>query len=215
VATPPDRLAAMRRSYELGGLAEDDLAPTWHEQLRRWLDDAQVLEDATAMVLATAAADGMPSARSVLLKGLDERGLTFFTHRDSRKGRELAANPRATVVFPWYRLERQVLVSGTVEELDNATGDAYFASRPRGSQLGALASPQSQVVASRAVLEEARDALAARYPEGTPVPRPPRWGGYRLVPVTAEFWQGREDRLHDRLRFRAQDGAWIVERIAP
>jgi pyridoxamine 5'-phosphate oxidase len=211
-----DHLAAMRRSYELGGLSEGDLAATWLEQLRRWLDDAvgaQIVEP-NAMVLSTADAAGRPSARTVLLKGLDERGLTFFTNLRSRKGRELAANAHAAAVFPWIALQRQVAVTGAVEPVDPAESDAYFASRPRGSRLGAAASPQSQVVGSRAELEAARDALDARHP-GEDVPRPEHWGGLRLVPDGVEFWQGRPDRLHDRLRFRREGSGWVVERLAP
>jgi pyridoxamine 5'-phosphate oxidase len=185
------RLAAMRRSYSLGG---------------------GILEP-NAMVLATAAPDGAPSARTVLLKGLDERGLAFYTAFDSRKGGELNANPRAAVVFPWIELQRQVLVEGTVDRVSDEEADAYWATRPRGSQLGARASRQSLPIASRAELEEACAALAAEYPGE--VPRPQRWGGYRLSPDAIEFWQGRPDRLHDRLRCRREGDRWTVERLAP
>jgi pyridoxamine 5'-phosphate oxidase len=218
-STPdPLRLATMRRVYTAGGLAEGDLAPTWLEQFLTWLHDAETggVGEPNAMVLATAAPDGRPSARTVLLKGLDERGLRFYSNYDSRKGRELAANPQATLVFPWIDLQRQVIVSGTVTPLPPEQSDAYFASRPHGSQIGALASPQSAVIRSRDVLEQARAELDARYPDGTPVPRPPHWGGYCLAPDEVEFWQGRPDRLHDRLRYRATgDGAWTVERLGP
>jgi pyridoxamine 5'-phosphate oxidase len=209
------RLAAMRHSYELGGLDEADLAGDWLTQLRSWLAEAQdggVLEP-NAMILATATQDGAPSARTVLLKGLDERGLVFFTGYDSRKGSELQANPRASLVFPWIELQRQVLVEGDVERVPDADADAYWSSRPRGSQLGALASPQSRPIESRAVLERTRDTLAAEHPDE--VPRPARWGGFRVVPDAVEFWQGRSDRLHDRLRYRRSDGVWRVERLAP
>lgn len=212
------RVADMRRSYERAGLAEADLAPTWLEQVSRWLADAERAEllEANAMVLATASDDGAPSARTVLLKGLDERGFVLYTNRMSRKGRDVAANPRASLVLPWWHLQRQVVVCGTVEEVDEATSDAYFASRPRGSQLGAVASPQSEVLASRDELERLRAEAEARFPEPGPVPRPPHWGGLRVVPETVEFWQGRPDRLHDRLRYRRDaDGAWSVERLAP
>jgi pyridoxamine 5'-phosphate oxidase len=216
--TVPDhqRLAAMRRSYERGGLDEGDLAPTWTAMLERWLDDAVAggVREPNAMVLATADGSGRPSLRTVLLKGLDAGGLRFFTNYASDKAHDLAANPVASLLFPWIDLQRQVRLTGAVSKLDAADSDAYFASRPHGSQIGALASPQSQVVADRAALEAARDALAARYPDD--VRRPESWGGYVVTPDSVEFWQGRPDRLHDRLRYRrAADGAWVTERLAP
>jgi pyridoxamine 5'-phosphate oxidase len=221
-AEPPDhqlltRLAAMRRSYELGGLDESQLASDWLVQFEHWLRDAERagLEEANAMILATADVAAHPSARTVLLKGLDERGFVFFTGYESRKGRELAENPRAALVFPWYRLHRQVVVEGAVERVSPEESDGYWASRPYGSRLGAVASPQSQVVASRRVLDDASAELAARYPPGSDVPRPERWGGLRVVPDSIEFWQGRPDRLHDRLRFRHEGDRWVVERLAP
>ncbi|MBI5103780.1 MAG: pyridoxamine 5'-phosphate oxidase [Solirubrobacterales bacterium] len=204
----------MRRSYARGGLDEAALAPTWLEQLRVWLGEAAELLEPNAMVLATADARGRPSARTVLLKGLDERGLTFFTNLDSRKGRDLRENPYASVVFPWVELQRQVVVAGEVAPVPPEESDAYFASRPYGSRVGAAASPQSQVIASRSELEAVAERLAAEHPED--VPRPPHWGGLRLAPETVEFWQGREDRLHDRLRYRrTAEGGWVVERLAP
>lgn len=209
------RLADMRRSYGLGGLDQRDLADDWLAQLRRWLAEAEnggILEP-NAMVLATATADGAPSARTVLLKGLDEHGLAFYTAYDSRKGRELDGNPRAALVFPWIELQRQVLVEGTVERVSEKDSDGYWATRPRGSQLGAAASRQSQPIASRAALEAACDDLAARYPDE--IPRPERWGGFRVSPDAVEFWQGRPDRLHDRLRYRREGDRWMVERLAP
>jgi pyridoxamine 5'-phosphate oxidase len=210
------RLAAMRRSYERGGLEEGDLAPTWSEMLQRWLDDAEAggVREPNAMVVATADASGRPSVRTVLLKDLDATGLTFFTNYESDKGHDLAVNPVASVLFPWTDLQRQVRLTGPVIKLDADASDAYFASRPHGSQIGALASPQSRVVPDRATLESARDELGARYADD--VPRPPHWGGYVVAPDVAEFWQGRPDRLHDRLRYRrTSDGAWITERLAP
>jgi pyridoxamine 5'-phosphate oxidase len=219
--TVPDhqRLAAMRRSYERGGLDEGDLAPTWSAMLSRWLDDAEAggVREPNAMVVATAAADGRPNLRTVLLKGLDDDTLTFFTNYDSAKGHELAANPMASILFPWIDLQRQVRLTGAVRELDAAASDAYFASRPYGSRIGAVASPQSRAVADRAALEAARDALTARYPDPPgDVPRPERWGGYVIAPDTVEFWQGRPDRLHDRLVYRrGDDGSWSTERLAP
>jgi pyridoxamine 5'-phosphate oxidase len=212
------RLAAMRRSYERGGLQEGDLAPTWSAMLRRWLDDAEAggVREPNAMVVATADAGGRPNVRTVLLKGLDADGLTFFTNYESAKGHELEANPMASILFPWVDLQRQVRATGAVRRLDAATSDEYFASRPYGSRIGALASPQSRVIAARAELERARDELAARYPEGGPVPRPEHWGGYVVTPDTVEFWQGRPDRLHDRLEYRrGGDGTWVTERLAP
>jgi pyridoxamine 5'-phosphate oxidase len=208
----------MRQVYSRGGLSEADLAPTWSAMLERWLSDAEsggILEP-NAMVVATADADGRPNARTVLLKGLDATSLTFFTNYASAKGQELAANPVAAVLFPWVELQRQVRLVGPVHELDSAASDAYFASRPHGSQLSALASPQSQVLPDRAQLEATTDALAARYPPYAEVPRPAHWGGYVVVPDSVEFWQGRVDRLHDRLVYRrTADGAWITQRLAP
>jgi pyridoxamine 5'-phosphate oxidase len=214
----PDHLQAMRRSYELGGLQEADLAPNWTTQLLKWLADAQEagLAEPNAMVFATVSPDGIPSARTVLLKGADARGLVLYTNLRSRKGTEALGHPVASLVFPWIDLQRQVVVVGTVQPVPAEESDAYFASRPRGSQLGALASPQSQVIPGRHVLEDARAELERTYPEGTPVPRPEHWGGLLVVPDTVEFWQGRPDRLHDRLRYRrTADEAWTVERLAP
>lgn len=169
------------------------------------------------MVLATAAADGAPSARNVLLKGLDERGLVFFTSLGSRKGRELGENPRAALVFAWHALQRQVVVDGLVESLPAEESDAYWATRPHGSRLGALASPQSQPIASREILERRYAELAALYADRAGGPeRPEGWGGLRVAPTQVEFWQGRADRLHDRLRYRFTGaGGWVVERLAP
>ena len=205
----------MRRSYRRMGLSEDDLAATWLRQFEHWLADAVAagIGEPNAMVLATADEQGRPSARTVLLKGVDDEGFVLFTNRDSRKGRELAANPRATLLFPWHDLQRQVIAEGPVEPLTAAEDDAYFATRPHGSQLGAFASPQSQLIPSREALEQKFADAAEQYPG--PVPRPPHWGGLRLRPDAVEFWQGRPDRLHDRLRYRREGGAWVVERLAP
>jgi pyridoxamine 5'-phosphate oxidase len=224
MSAPPDPqrthqlLQQLRQSYRSGrSLREADLAPDWLTQLRAWIEEAVAagILEPNAMVLATASADGRPNARSVLLRGLDERGLQFFSNYRSAKGHELAENPRATVVFPWIAMGRQVVASGSVHRLSDDESDAYFASRPRGHQLGAAASPQSQVVPDRASLDRAMRDVAERYPDGTPVPRPAHWGGYVLAPEVVEFWEGREDRLHDRLRYRASDQGWVLERLAP
>lgn len=206
----------MRREYA-GELVEADLAATWAAQFGAWLADAvtAALPEPNAMVLATADAAGRPSSRSVLLKGYDERGLVFFTNYTSRKGTELAANPHASLLFPWYPLHRQVIAIGAVEQVDRAETEEYFAQRPYGSQVGAWASPQSTPIPSRRVVEDAWARAADRFPEGAPVPPPSHWGGFRLLPETVEFWQGRRSRLHDRLRFRRSGPTWIVERLAP
>ena len=213
----PD-LQAMRRDYELGALSEEDLAPTWLEQFERWLAEAMEGGEAepNAVVVATAGADGRTGARTVLLKDVDERGFVFNTNYDSRKGSEIAENPRASLVFPWLDVRRQVVVDGTVERVTPTEADAYFATRPREARISAHASPQSEVVESRDVLERRRDEVAARFPDGVDVPRPDHWGGLRVVPEAVEFWQGRANRLHDRLRYRlGESGTWVVERLAP
>jgi pyridoxamine 5'-phosphate oxidase len=209
----PD-LASLRRDYVAAGLAETDLAPTWHAQLARWFHEVEDLDESNAMVLGTSTADGRPSSRTVLLKGYDERGLVFFTNRSSRKGLELAENPWATALLPWHELQRQVIVTGRADPIPDTESDAYFASRPRDAQLGAWASHQSEVLPDRAALEAALAVVTERF-EGKPVPRPSYWGGYRLVPDEVEFWQGRMARLHDRLRFRRTGSDWVVERLSP
>jgi pyridoxamine 5'-phosphate oxidase len=209
--------AGLRRNYERAELDETGLAATWLEQLRAWFDEA--LRDlgsveANAIGLATVDEHGHPSVRTVLVKGIDERGISFYTNYDSAKGRELTAHPYASIVFLWQAHERQVRLSGPVTRVPRAEAEEYFAGRPRGSQLGAWASPQSEVVASRAELAELYDAAQARF-AGADVPAPPQWGGFRLAPESVEFWQGRPDRLHDRLRFRLVGGSWVIERLAP
>jgi pyridoxamine 5'-phosphate oxidase len=207
----------MRKVYALGGLHEADVAADPFEQFRRWFDDAVAagLPEPNAMVLATSSPDGVPSARTVLLKGCDADGFAFFTNRGSAKGRDLGANPRAALVFPWHPLERQVRVTGEVRAIDDEEAARYFATRPRESQLGAWASDQSAVIEGRGVLEERFAAAEQRWPDGTPVPPPPSWGGYRVVPDAVEFWQGRTGRMHDRLRYRRTGEAWALERLAP
>jgi pyridoxamine 5'-phosphate oxidase len=200
-------------------MEEFELAGDWLTQVRAWLSAAEAagVREPTAMVLATASPDGEPSARSVLLKGLDERGLVFFTNYRSRKARELDANPHAALLFHWWEpVHRQVVVEGTVARVPADESDAYFATRPHASRLGALASPQSSVIASRDELDRSFAELADQYPEGTDPLRPDWWGGYRVVPHAVEFWEGRANRLHDRLRFsRAEGGDWKLERLAP
>jgi pyridoxamine 5'-phosphate oxidase len=210
-------LAALRAEYARGGLDESDLAADPVSMFRRWLAEAAAagLHEPNAMVVSTADADGRPSSRMVLLKGLDEHGFAFFTNTRSRKGQELAANPHCSLLFPWHPLERQVRVDGTAEPLSPAAVAAYFATRPRGSQLGACASHQSQVVSGRQELTEAFDDAEARYPAEVPVPD--EWGGYVVRPDAVEFWQGRPGRMHDRLVYRraAAEDAWDVVRLAP
>lgn len=201
-------LDAARISYDAGGLLEADLVPTPLAQLQRWYDEvaaAGVVAEPNAVVVATVDEAGAPDARTVLLKGLDERGLAFFTHRTSAKGRQLAAAPVAALVLPWHEVQRQVRVRGPVEPVPDEEVAAYFASRPWGSRIGAHASAQSQEVGGREGLEEAYRAAAERYPEGSEVPVPPSWGGYRVRPVEVEFWVGRASRLHDRLVYLLVD----------
>ena len=208
-------MADLRRDYARAGLDEHDLAPTWLEQFTRWFDEASGLTEPNAVVLATASPSGVPSARTVLLKGFDERGLVVFTNLTSRKATEALANPRATLLFSWVDLERQVTVEGDVEQVSPQETAEYFRSRPRGSQLGAWVSRQSSVLPDRDVLEARRAALEERFAGGE-VPVPDFWGGLRVVPRAVEFWQGRPSRLHDRLRFRrTDDGGWVVERLSP
>jgi pyridoxamine 5'-phosphate oxidase len=208
----------MRRDYtERGALLESDLAADWTSQFARWFAEASAagLPEPNAMIVATADPAARPSARTVLLKGYDERGFVFFTNYTSRKGTEALSNPAASLVFPWFPMQRQVLVAGAVERVDRAETEEYFATRPRGSQLGAWASPQSQVLPDRAAVEAGLAAAVERFGSEEPVPPPPHWGGLRVIPETVEFWQGRSNRLHDRLRFRRTGPGWLVERLAP
>lgn len=211
----PD-LAATREEYQRQGLDRAEMAADPFTQFRGWLDDAvgAGLREPNAMTLATTDRDLRPSARTVLLRGVDERGFVFFTNYASRKARELGMNPNAALVFLWTALERQVCVAGTVAKVTPEESDAYFSGRPRGSRLGAWASPQSTVLADRGQLEAYLGDVGRRF-AGRDIPRPPHWGGYRLDPATVEFWQGRPDRLHDRLRYRRERDGWALERLAP
>ena len=213
-----DHLAALRAEYTALGLEESGMAPEPIEMFQRWFAEARHLDEPNAMILATVSADGQPSSRIVLLKGLDERGFAFYTNQRSRKGEELAANPRCALLFPWHGLQRQVRIEGVAKPLSATEVAAYFAKRPRGAQLGAMASPQSQVV-TREELDARFVAADAAYPDEVPVPD--GWGGYVVEPTLVEFWQGGVNRLHDRVRYRRADsgqvhaGEWVLERLAP
>lgn len=217
-ADPADP-AAMREQYRTTPLLEKDLAPAPMDQFARWFKEAAAndLHEPNAMVIATATPEGRPSSRTVLLKGYDDRGFVFFTNYTSRKSGEIESNPFVSLLFPWHPLARQVIITGTAARTGRDETAAYFRTRPHGSQLGAWASDQSSPIASREELLHRYDELASRYPEGEHVPVPPQWGGYRVTPETVEFWQGHENRLHDRLRYvRDGDGdGWRVERLCP
>ena len=210
-------LPAMRVSYEQGALDESHLATTWYAQLQQWLDEARGagLPEPNAMVLATADTSGRPSSRTVLCKGIDQRGIVFFTNYTSAKSHDLLATRFASATFPWFGMQRQAHVRGPVEKVSPAETAAYWASRPRGSQLGAWASPQSRAVTSRSTLETALANVERQFAEAEQVPVPPHWGGWRIRPQSVEFWQGRPDRMHDRLVFEATDLEWKVRRLAP
>ena len=209
-------LSDLRKEYIRAGLDESDADPDPIEQFRKWFDEALAadLHEPNAMTLASATPDGKPSARIVLLKGFDARGFVFYTNYEGRKGRELAENPRAALVFYWGELERQVRVEGRVWRVLEEESDAYYASRPRGSRLGAWASAQSRSVERRELVEERLRELEREY-AGREVPRPPFWGGYRVEPEEIEFWQGRENCLHDRLVYRRSGDGWRIERLQP
>ncbi|HZP15204.1 MAG TPA: pyridoxamine 5'-phosphate oxidase [Nocardioides sp.] len=209
-----EAIAAARRDYTQAGLSEEDLTASPFELFQRWYDEAATLIEPNAMVLATTSADGQPSARMVLLKGLSADGFVFFTNQGSRKGQDLATNPRAALLFPWHPLERQVRIEGPVEALSETEVAAYFATRPRGAQLGAWASHQSRPVSGRAELETAFTEAEDMFLDAE-VTVPPEWGGYRVRPEMVEFWQGRTSRMHDRLVYERDGDAWRTQRLAP
>jgi pyridoxamine 5'-phosphate oxidase len=209
-------IADLRKDYALQSLSEVDIDPDPFKQFQIWFDQAisAQLPEPNAMTLATATRNAIPDARIVLLKGFDDRGFVFYTNYDSQKGQELAENPQATLIFWWAELERQVRISGAVEKVSTAESDTYFHSRPIGSQLGAWTSNQSQVIPNREYLEHRLQELTEQY-QNQEIPRPPHWGGYRVMPHTIEFWQGRKSRLHDRLRYQKKQAGWKIDRLSP
>ena len=210
-------LAAMRVSYTQNALDEPDLAATWHEQLLRWLAEAAQagLAEPNAMVLATADRDGRPSSRTMLCKAVDARGVVFFTNYSSAKSHDLLATGWASATFPWFAMQRQAHLRGPAEKISPAETAAYWSTRPRGSQVGAWASAQSTVVTSRAALDAAFAAAEQQFAKAGQIPVPPQWGGWRIKPQVVEFWQGRPNRMHDRLVYDHSDGEWRLKRLAP
>lgn len=210
-------LTTLRRNYARESLSENDVRPDPIDQFNFWFQEAlsSALAEPNAMTLATATAAGRPSARTVLLKSVDQRGFVFFTNYESRKGQDLDVNPQAALLFTWLELERQVRIEGPVERVSVEESRAYFVSRPKGSQIGAWSSPQSRVIPDREVLETKVRELGEEYLHAEALPLPPFWGGYRVRPESIEFWQGRESRLHDRIRYNREGERWLIERLAP
>ena len=210
-------LADLRKDYSLAGLSEKDVARDPFRQFEKWFQEAEAakLVEPNAAVLSTATKDGRPSSRMILLKGIDGRGFVFYTNYSSRKGMELESNPHVSFMFPWVALERQVIIEGSVTKVTREESEAYFRIRPRSSQLAAWASSQSTILSGREALEDAMKAVEKKF-SGVDAPLPPHWGGFRIIPETVEFWQGRRSRLHDRLRYRRlADGTWTIERVSP
>ncbi|MFA6168077.1 MAG: pyridoxamine 5'-phosphate oxidase [Gemmatimonadaceae bacterium] len=212
----PVNLADLRAEYSTVGITREELNDDPVAQFRAWFDQACAsgIHEPNAMSLATAGSDGRPVARTVLLKQYDERGFVFFTNLESRKARHMAENPHAALLFPWVALERQILITGRVERVSVAEAAAYFVTRPVGSQLAAWASPQSTVLSSRGLLEAKWEEMKRKFADGK-IPLPSFWGGYRVLPDLFEFWQGRASRMHDRFQYTREDGAWVIERLAP
>ena len=210
-------IADIRKDYKLRSLSEEDVAADPFTQFQQWWDQAIAsdIDEVNAMTLATASNDGIPSARIVLLKGFTSKGFVFFTNYNSYKGKQLDENPKACLVFFWKELERQVRITGLIEKVSAGESDEYFNSRPQNSRIGAIASPQSEVIINRAWLEERENDLKKKF-ENSPIQRPTHWGGYRVLPINVEFWQGRLGRLHDRIFYDLQpDGGWMIQRLAP
>ena len=210
-------LADLRKDYSLAGLSEKDVARDPFRQFEKWFQEAEAakLVEPNAAVLSTATKDGRPSSRMILLKGIDGRGFVFYTNYSSRKGMELESNPHVSFMFPWVALERQVIIEGSVTKVTREESEAYFHIRPRSSQLAAWASSQSTILSGREALEDAMKAVEKKF-SGVDAPLPPHWGGFRIIPETVEFWQGRRSRLHDRLRYRREpNGSWVIERLSP
>lgn len=209
-------ISSIRKDYQLKSLSEEDVAANPFDQFAQWWDQAvkSEIDEVNAMTLATVDQHNRPSARIVLLKDFNASGFVFYTNYESDKGKQIEQNPHACLVFFWKELERQVRIEGICEQVSSAESDAYFQSRPIGSRIGASVSPQSRVIADRSILSDRVAAMERQFPTGE-IPRPAHWGGYRLIPASIEFWQGRSSRLHDRIKYLREDGAWGIVRLAP